>query len=334
MNETFFSTLDFTSVWSKYLGDNQSPLAIPVTGSGPARTMYGIQAPRANGGIHVKMGPVGLYGSPGWEGQLEQETVNGIIRTLRKFQTRGFYWTVRFDQEPLAKCLMALGFTPAPMSTHVLSLAKDYEQVFAGYNSTMRNQVRKTRRGGLVVREAQSPEDVRAYHQVYTRSAEQKGGYGCIYPVELFLDLIELRKNTRLLLAESEGQIVAGGLYFRDGCSIMYWHGAADRRHSHLFPACAVIDQAVQWGCANGATDFDFGASNGIASLEQFKSFWGARPQPYWRFEWESPFWARVDRFRARWSRLKSRLVGKAKLDYTSTKTAASSVAPPHGEGN
>ena len=46
----------------------------------------------------------------------------------------------------------------------------------------------------------------------------------------------------------------------------------------------------------------DFGGSAGIASLEQFKSSWGARPEMNWVFEWKNPLWASLSALKSRLS--------------------------------
>ncbi len=156
---------------------------------------------------------------------------------------------------------------------------------------------------GVTVKEATSPEAIAQYYQIYTRVAEQRGGYRFIYPLELFLVLVENRNIVRLLVAVHEGRIIGGGLFFRDGNSILYWHGASDREFSRCYPSCAVLDRAIGWACESGATFFNFGGSVGIPSLDRFKSFWGARTELNWEFRWTNPFWKGLSNLKARLKR-------------------------------
>lgn len=291
MNETFFSTVDFVEAWSRAFGNSYRPLAIPIIGSGSSRTMYAVQTLDNRGRRFVLLAPFGLYASPGWDGQLEQSTIKGILKRLTGIRTTGFVWNVRFDQEVLAKKLASLGFKFKHTSTHILPLEQNYEHVFANYNATIRNEVRKAHRRKVVVRDAVNQEDVKAYYQVHTRLFQQKGISQCAYPVELFFELIKIHNRARLLIAEFEGKVIGGGLFFRDGCSVMYWHGASDRDYSHLFASRAVIDKAICWACESGAKFFNFGGSAGISSIARFKSAWGASPEMNWMFEWNNPFW-------------------------------------------
>lgn len=67
-----------------------------------------------------------------------------------------------------------------------------------------------------------------------------------------------------------------------------------------MFPAHAVLDYAVQSACHEKLATVNFGSSGGIASLEQFKSFWGANPEPCWHFRWKNPVWDFVTRINRR----------------------------------
>lgn len=299
-SETFFSTRSFVEAVSRTLGVRHHALAIPVQGSGPPRTMYAIQTLGRYGLPFVSLAPFGLYASPGWNGQIEIPTLQGILYRLKRGLTRGFVWNARFDHQSLAGGLISLGVRFQRTTTHVLHLEQGYEHVFSRHTGTMRNKIRKARRMGVLVRDVHDAEDINAYYRIHTQLAQQKGGYGSIYPARLFLELVNVPGAVRLLLAECEGRIAAGGLFFRDGCSVMYWHGATDRDYSHFYPSYAIFDEAIRWACEIGATFVNFGGSAGIASLEQFKSSWGARPERNWEFTWMNPFWAHLSRLKAK----------------------------------
>lgn len=305
-NITFFATRDFIATLSRTLGDRHRPLAVPVRGSGPPRTLYASQTPGWYGLRYVSLAPFGLYASPGWNGHLERSTVDGILHSLMGLRTRGFVWNVRFDHEPLAAALVSLGLRFERVPTRVVHLGQGYDQVFARYSATIRNHVRRTRSLGVLVRDAVTPDDVRAYYQVHLRLVQQeqdRRGYGYIYPIELLLELMKVRGSGRLLLAEYDGKVVAGGMFLSDGCSVYYFHGASDRDYSRFFPSCAVFDEAIRWACGIGAGFVNLTDSGGITSLERFKASWGACLELNWRFDWTNPFWVRLSRFKATMSR-------------------------------
>jgi hypothetical protein len=296
-NSTLFSSKEYTHALCRALGEDFHPLAIPVRESGRPRTMFATRKLDRLGLWYLCLAAHGFYASPGWEADLKLSTLKGIIRRLSSFRVFGFEWNVRFDHQALAAGLIALGLVPHRNRTQVLYLNPDYDKVFGGYHATMRNHVRRGRRS-CRVRDAQGMQDIQAYFAIHRRLTQLKGDYGFCTP-DLMENLLQLEGVGRLVLAECEGQIAAGGMFLRDGCSVMYFHGAADRAFSKYYPACAVFDEAIRWGCEAGAASFNFGGSAGIPSLERFKSFWGAVPEQTWVFTWTNPCWKFVSRMKS-----------------------------------
>lgn len=313
-NQTFATTIEFAETWSKSFVncqpaniatkykfvDRYQPLAISVTGSGSPRTMYAVQFLDKFARQTILLAPFGLYASPDWENQLEQSTLKSIVDRLTGIRVKQLIWNVRFDQELLANGLASLGLKFERKPTHVLKLAEDYESTFANYSSSIRNQVRKAKRRGVIVQEVLDSTEVYDYYRIHTQLAQEKGNYNFIYPVELFLNALELRPNLKMLVAKSEGKTIAGGLFFIDGCSVYYWQGTADRNYSRLYPMRAVFDEAIRWASDLGAMYFDFGGSAGLTSLEKFKSSWGAQPMKNWLFEWNNPIWQQLSNIKNR----------------------------------
>jgi hypothetical protein len=247
--------------------------------------------PAPYGSRYVSLAPFSLYASPGWERELDRGTLQQIVRFLTGPRTRGFVWTVRFDHTALASGLASFGIASRTAPTHVISLDGGYADAAARYSATIRNQIGKARRRGVEVRAASSESDVRAYYDLHTRLVEQKEWKGYRHPLVLFLELNRLRDCMRLLVAEHEGRMVAGAVFLQDACSVMYWHGASDREYSNLFATRPLFDEAIRWACETKARFVDLGGSAGIASLEQFKASWGARPEVNHVFEWSNPLW-------------------------------------------
>jgi hypothetical protein len=297
-NETFFSTIDFVAAWTKSSGGRHTPLAIPIVGSGPPRTMYTVQVSDRYWSRVIPIIGVDFCLSPGWRGQLERSTLEGILRGLMRLRTRRFAWHVRFDHAELAAGFQSLGLASEPSPTQVIYLEGDYERVFAGYNATTRNHVRKSLRRGTTVKVTVDPVDVIAYYRLYRQLASQKG-WKKVYTLELSLELIKLSSAVqRFLIAECEGQIIGGGLFVRDGCSVYVLHTALDHNYSHFYPVCAVYDEAIRWACETGAAFFNFGGYGHNSSLRQFKSSWGTREELNRLFTWENPLWMRAAAFK------------------------------------
>ena len=244
----------------------------------------------------ISLAPAGLYAHPS-DYQDLASCVALIVRDIRTVGTLGFEWNVRFDHQALAERLMALNLPLAMSSTHVLEIEKDYESTFKKFNATMRNQIRRSEREGVLVRSSNNRNDINAYLQIYSETVEQ-GLAPSANRKRLFEELLKLNADVRFLVAEVNGRIVGGGWFFYDGDSMLYWHGASDRKFSRFFPACAVLQKAIRLACDAGMKTFNFGASNGIESLERFKSFWGTEQKLCWRFNWSNRLWATVSKLK------------------------------------
>jgi len=270
--------------------------------------MYGVQTKARYGSRYVSLGPYYFPASPGWERDLQPETVAGILQSLTTLRVRAFTWNVRYDQKLLADRLASSGLAFTRPPNQVLELQDDYERVAAGYNATTRNHVRKAHRRGVLLRDG-TPEDVESYYRMHLQLVQEKAGtqpYRIVYPIAFLRSLAEMRSEVRFILAECDGQLASGGLFLRDGSAVLYFHGASDRAYSDRYPASAVLDEAIRWACACRATSFNFLGSGGIVSLAQFKSSWGARDVQDWCFRWQSPLWDGLAKLRSRlmkWSK-------------------------------
>ena len=235
---------------------------------------------------NVYFAPLGLYAAPQQARSL-RDTIAAVLASTRSVTTASLRWNVRYDHSLLADELRRAGLHCTTASTHVLACNDNYDAVFSRYNATRRNEVRRARREGVTVREAHGTDDVRAYYRIHRELSTAKGR-PMDYPYELFCELAAL-DDSLLLLAERNSTVLGGGMFFRDGDHLFYWHGASDRSHATLFPTCAILDRAISIAIEQGLASVNFGASPRMSTLEAFKGSWGAVPTRYWKFEWTSP---------------------------------------------
>jgi SAM-dependent methyltransferase len=247
-----------------------------------------IQKPLGLGTRTLSAGHVDLYSSPGWCGTLERATLEGMLHQMTSPLTREFTWRVRFDHHALVKGLADLGLTARLQDTHVIHIHDSYERIVAGYSPTKRNHISKARRRGLVIQKVRCVEDLSACQLIYRSLAGQKG-WRFVYPLELLFELAKLTDVSRFLIAQHEGRIVGGALFLKDGCSITYLMGVADRAYGELFPAPALIDEGIRWACEIGADFFNMGTAGSNKSLARFKASFGCSLEQDRIFEWRNP---------------------------------------------
>ena len=245
----------------------------------------------------VLLAPFGLYASP-IHAHGSYDCVPAFVAQLRTFWTITFHWSVRFDHNDLADRLERCGLDRHEYTTQVLYLDRPYDEVFRGFSDTTRNQIRRAERKGVMVRRATDLKDVSTYYALYEKLAGQRANWGAVYPESLFFELVSLTDDVILLLTEIDSKAISGGWFFRDGNSLMYWHSVLDYEFTRYFPHYALINHAIRLAFQERMSSFNMGASLGIASLEQFKSFWGTHKVPCWWFSWANPIWASASKVR------------------------------------
>ncbi len=260
--------------------------------------MHGVKLPHPLGRRSYSFAPLGFHAFPESDETLAA-SVQDLVGQLKTLRSVGFRWNVRYDHAYLAEQLYRQNVPCDETSTQVVALTTDYEAVFSSYNATIRNQVRRAKREGVVVKEAKDKPSLSSYFDIYKAYAQRQHWQGQDYTFEQFSKLLTLGDELIFLTALLDNKIIAGGIFFKDGNSLLYWHGAMDREFSNYFPTCAVIDHAIQIGCSAGFQNFNMGGSIGKGSLAQFKSYWGSQEKKIWKFSWQNPLWQTIGRSKA-----------------------------------
>jgi hypothetical protein len=120
--------------------------------------------------------------------------------------------------------------------------------------SDTRRQVRQSERAGVRVRHAESLDDVRAFHRLYELTMERRNALDRYHlPIEHFVELFEtMRENTLFALAEYQGHIVAGGLYFHDDTEVVWHLSAVDMAFAGVRPVNAFHYETIRWAVRQG----------------------------------------------------------------------------------
>ncbi len=129
-----------------------------------------------------------------------------------------------------------------------VDLTKTAEEIWTrSFSSDARRQTKQGQRAGVRVRRAVSTDDVREFHRLYTQTMERRDATDrYFYPFEYFLGFFEtMAANAFFVLAEYEGRVVAGGLFFQDRTEL-HWHlSAADREYGHVRPVNVYLYETI-----------------------------------------------------------------------------------------
>jgi hypothetical protein len=136
-----------------------------------------------------------------------------------------------------------------------VDLTWDEERVWReSLNSDCRRQVRQAQRANVRVRRAESPCDVKEFHRLYAQTMQRREAPARYhYPLEYFLAFFHtMPENSFYMLAEYQGRVVAGGLYFHDRTNI-YWHlSAFDLEFARVRPVNAYLFETIRRALGQG----------------------------------------------------------------------------------
>jgi peptidoglycan pentaglycine glycine transferase (the first glycine) len=208
---------------------------------------------------YTPKGPVVDWGNP----SLVRALLEGLQRLCR--QQRAVFLRVEPDlpDDPrLVQSLVGLGFRfggkVQPLSTLILDIDHDPEEILTGMKSKTRYNIRLAERKGVRVREA-SEDEVSVFYRLsqLTSLRDDFPIHAEVYYQDAYRTFVPAGL-ARLFLAEYEGEALAGLMAFAFGSSAWYMYGASSNRHRNLMPNHLLQWHAIQWAKAQGCRTYDF----------------------------------------------------------------------------
>lgn len=185
--------------------------------------------------------------------------------------------------------LTALNFHPVrpvqPIRTIMLDLTADEQSLLANMKEKWRYNIRLAGRKGVQVRPARGREDMQAWYSLLqtTGQRDQFGIHSFDYYWRAW-QIFEPLQQAQLLLAEYEGQPLAGIFVGCMARKAIYLYGASGNAYRNLMPNYLLQWEAIRWAKTRGATSYDLwgipetdDADEAMAGVYRFKSGWGGR---------------------------------------------------------
>jgi CelD/BcsL family acetyltransferase involved in cellulose biosynthesis len=160
---------------------------------------------------------------------------------------------------------------------HVLALEPDVSAVEARFaKPQVLRGVRRARREGLTAHTAIDRAALEAFYRLHVATRHRLGVP--TQPRRFILGFERLFAGGLgfvLLVRRGEG-VVAAGVFFTAGGTLLYKYGASDARFLGLRPNNLLFMEAIRWGCEHGMQHLDFGRTHwDHESLRAFKLAWG-----------------------------------------------------------
>lgn len=163
-------------------------------------------------------------------------------------------------------------------NTALLDLCPSEDELLAAMKGKTRYNTRLAERRGVTVRAGRA-EDIPRFYEMYAETGARDGftirEFG--YYRDVWQTFLESGLG-QMLLAEAEGQAIAGLILFRFGEKAWYMYGASTTQQRSAMPNYALQWAAIRWCKAAGCTVYDlWGAPD---TLHEHDSMWGV-----WRFK-------------------------------------------------
>ena len=181
--------------------------------------------------------------------------------------------------EAWTTALQRRGFRTNPYATHirhewVLDIRPDEKELLAGMKEKWRYNIRLAGRKGVTVRRGEGQADLDTWYRIYETTSERDAFF--IHNKAHYEDVMRLYgENDRaaLLLAEYEGQAIAGIIVLRLGRWSWYMYGASSNEYRNLMPNHLLQWSGMQWAKEHGCWYYNF---RGIPDvLEEGQELWG-----------------------------------------------------------
>lgn len=174
--------------------------------------------------------------------------------------------------------LHRLGWRPSDeqvqfRNTVLIDLAPSLEELFANFKQKSRYNVRLAERKGVTVRPADAA-DLTLLYRMYAETATRDGFV--IRPEDYYLTLWSLMQQAGMaepLLAEVEGQPVAGMVIFRFAGRAWYMHGMSRPAHREKMPNHLLQWEAIRRARSAGCHTYDLWGAPDV--FDESDSMWG-----------------------------------------------------------
>jgi lipid II:glycine glycyltransferase (peptidoglycan interpeptide bridge formation enzyme) len=221
-----------------------------------------------------------------------------IRRACRRHRAAFLKWEPGiYDDADDAPDFAAAGFRHSPQTiqpprTILIDIAADDEAILARMNQGTRRKIRQSQKNGIIYKEAERGEVERFTRMMQTTGTRNAFGVHEASYYTLAYDLF-VPQHAALIVAEHDGDPLAGVMVFALGKTAWYLYGASSNEKRSLMGAYGVQWAAIQWAKRRGCTVYDLwgipdeeesaletqfeSRSDGLWGVYGFKRGWGGR---------------------------------------------------------
>ncbi len=239
---------------------------------------------------YVPMGPL-VTSDDQWKSMWE-----AIDRRVKRVGAAFLKWEPGIYRNEPQPDFVQMGFRESPQTiqpprTILVDISGEDETILARMNQGARRKIRQSQKNDVRYFEGSS-EDVATFNEMIqkTGSRNEFGVHEARY-YQLAYDLFVREGDAALILAEHEGDPLAGIMVFAKGKTAWYLYGASSDVKRNMMASYGVQWQAIRWAKARGCTTYDLWGipdaepelleaefeqrSDGLWGVYGFKRGWG-----------------------------------------------------------
>jgi len=242
--------------------------------------------------------PFGTYGGPlSVEGdeKLEAELLKALRSFLDESRSLSFACALSPQRGRLSGALgSALGKPKVlELSTHVLELGREYEEIWKGFQKRNRAVIRKAVAAGTDVRVVSGPKAATTLHTLYSRQARSWKDHRP-YKYRLIEGCVtyEGRPFAQLWQAVIGGRVMSSLLAFYDDREVFPWLMGSAPESRRLGVNNYLVSELIRDACNRGLERVNLGGSLGKPGIEHFKRALGAEKVPTYQYVWDGRLFA------------------------------------------
>jgi FemAB-related protein (PEP-CTERM system-associated) len=158
----------------------------------------------------------------------------------------------------------------------LLQLPPTSEELWNGFKSKLRSQIRKAEKNGLTFEIAN--EKIDEFYSVFSRNMRDLGSP--VHSQKWFKEIIKYYgNNMNVCLVYSGNRAIGAAIILRVGKKTSIPWASTLREYNSLSPNMLLYWEILRYSVENGVESFDFGRSTPNEGTYRFKAQWGAIPK-------------------------------------------------------
>ena len=225
--------------------------------------------------------PFGSYGGFFSKSSISSNDIKNVINKIIGGRNLNFNFTI----PPLSNLPLDFAKNPKVIEvnkiwsyTHILSVDKDFEYIWKNkFNRRARRSIKKAQKHNITIREGDSLDDFKAYHDIYAKAIKKWDMKNPPDPFDFYKNMYKYGSDyVNLYLAILNDEIIAGLLTFNYGKTVFMYGSAFLNEYGSFHPTSLIYGHIIKNACNESYKYVNMGSSGDISGVRKFKENFGS----------------------------------------------------------